>query len=399
MDKLRIGIVGIGNMGTAHAVNINKGLVDGLELTCVCDENPERLKASEQFLTGEVARFTAYDDMLNSGLIDAVMIATPHYFHPPMAIKALQMGFHVLCEKPAGVDAAVVAQMNEVAKNSDKVFGLMFNQRTNPLFQRLKKMVDDGELGTIKHFIWIIHNWYRTQHYYDSGAWRGSWNGEGGGVLINQCPHNLDLWQWIMGMPDRIWANCAIGKYHDITVEDDVTIFAEYKNGAVASFITSTAEYPGTNRLEIDGTMGKAVLEGGKLTFNRLEQDEKITRMESTESFLEAPYETIVYEEEETDDGHLLILRNFTNHILHGEELIAPGTDGIKELTISNAAYLSSWKKEMVDLPLPSGEFTRALAAMQEQEKKYHRERAERKASGSKEPSDGHYEKRWEVRW
>ncbi|MCR5032611.1 MAG: Gfo/Idh/MocA family oxidoreductase [Lachnospiraceae bacterium] len=397
MDNIRIAVVGVGNMGGAHAVNISKGMVPGMELAAICDINPDRIREMEKALEKEVPFYTEFDRLLEDHIVDAILIATPHYLHPPMTIRALQAGYHVLCEKPAGVDASVAEEMNRAAEHSDKVFGLMFNQRTNPLFQRLKDMVAAGQLGQIKHFTWIIHNWYRTQHYYDSGDWRGSWNGEGGGVLINQCPHNLDLWQWLIGMPDRLWANCAIGKYHDITVEDDVTIFAEYDSGAVVSFITSTGEYPGTNRLEIDGSLGKAVLEGGKLTFSKLARDERIICRESPESMPQEAYETIVYEEEETIDGHLLILRNFTDHILLGTELIAPGMEGIKELTISNAAYLSAWKKEMVPIPLPAGEFTAALKDMQEKEKAMHLEK--QKAGGAEPIGSGAYQDRWQVRW
>ena len=224
--------------------------------------------------------------MLDSGDVDAVLIATPHYFHPSLAIKALQKGIHVLIEKPAGVYTKQVMEMNRVAEQSDRIFGIMYNQRTNPMYQKLRDLVQTGELGAIKRTNWII-DWYRPQSYYDSGGWRATWAGEGGGVLLNQDPHQLDLWQWICGMPVRVRAFCAWGKYHNIEVEDEVTAYVEYDNGATGVFITSTAMTPETNRLEVMGER-KVVIEHGQMIFYRNRVPERQFNREYRED-LEAP--------------------------------------------------------------------------------------------------------------
>ena len=349
---LRIGIVGIGNMGSAHAVQLAEGRVDSACLAAVCDCSPERLAWAAQRFGTALAQYRDYRQMLTEGRLDAVLIATPHKLHPPMACDAFEKGIAVLTEKPAGIDIVNVEKMNRAAAASGRPFGIMYNQRTNPLFQKLRSLVRDGTLGEIKRFVWIVNNWYRTQAYYDSGDWRATWNGEGGGVLLNQCPHNLDIWQWILGMPKSVQAFCREGRYHRISVEDDAVIYGEYENGATALFVTSTGEYPGTNRLEISGTRGKAVAEDGELNLYLLEQDERRLCAESTEGMPRIPVHVSRISQVETGSGHLIILQNFTNHILRGEPLLAPGAEGINGLMLSNAAYLSSWKNSRVELPL-----------------------------------------------
>ena len=278
MNKVRIGIIGIGNIGSAHALNIFNGKIKGLELTALCDIDPNRFKWAKNTFGMQIPLYSDYRLLLKSGLVDAILIATPHSLHPFIAMDGFRANLHVLTEKPAGIDTFHVRQMNKAAKESGKIYAIMYNQRTNPLFARLKSMVEEGKLGEIKRFTWIVSNWYRTQAYYNSGTWRGSWSGEGGGVLMNQCPHNLDIWQWITGMPVKIRAFCKYGHYHNITVEDDVTIVAEYANKATAVFITSTGEYPGTNRMEYIGTKGKVIIEEGILKFYSLESDEREIR-------------------------------------------------------------------------------------------------------------------------
>lgn len=232
-------------------------------------------------------------------------------------------------------------RINDIAKKSDRVFGIMFNQRTNPLFIKAKELVKNGQLGELRSTVWIITNWFRTQNYYDSGDWRATWAGEGGGVLLNQAPHNLDVWQWICGMPDYVTAFCDIGQYHDVEVEDNARILTKYKNGAHGVFVTSTGEYPGTNRLEISGDKGKIVIENGAMKFWKLNDSVSKVCKTSKESFTEIPYDYYEIKQTEPESGHIGILKNFTDAILYGKELIAPGTDGIYELMLSNAAYMS----------------------------------------------------------
>lgn len=393
MKQLRVGIIGIGNIGSAHLHWISGERIPGMELTAVCDideKKREYLKKTYSFCRV----FEDYHSLLHSGLTDAVIIATPHYLHPVIAVEAFHAGQHVLTEKPAGVYTGAVRRMNEEAKKSGKQFGIMFNQRTNPLFVKAREIVQSGRLGALKRSVWIVTNWYRTQAYYDSGDWRATWSGEGGGILLNQAPHNLDLWQWILGMPKRIRAFCDTGKYHRIGVEDDVTIYAEYENGARGTFITTTGEAPGTNRLEISGDCGKLVLEDGKLRWWKLAVPEREFCFSAKEEFYQPE---ITYEEyeEEAPEGHPCILTNFADVILHGGELIAPGYEGLNELSISNAAYLSAWTDDWAELPVKEEKFEYYLKQRCKEESLQEKEKAKKAETLFTKT----YSERWKVRW
>ena len=259
MTKVRLGIIGVGNMGSGHAANILAGKCPEIELTAVADRREARRQWAKDTLPEGTAIFEEGSDLIQSGLCDAVHICTPHYQHPTLAMEAFAAGLHVMCEKPAGVYTKAVREMNEAAEKSGKVFAMMFNQRTNCVYRKMHEMVHSGQLGELKRVNWIITDWYRTQIYYDSGDWRATWEGEGGGVLLNQCPHQLDLLQWICGLPKTVQAFCQEGKWHDIEVEDDVTAYLEYPNGATGVFVTTTGDAPGTNRFEVTGTRGKLV--------------------------------------------------------------------------------------------------------------------------------------------
>ena len=384
--QVRFAVVGLGNMGSAHALSIYSGQVVEGVLTAVCDIAPPRRQWAEDTLPG-VAVFDNYDALLAADKADAVIIATPHYLHPPMAIAAFARGLHVLSEKPGGVQVSAVQQMCAAAKASGKVFGVMFNQRTHPLFRRARDIVQCGEIGALKRVQWTVTNWYRTQEYYDSGSWRASWAGEGGGVLINQAPHQLDLLQWICGMPNTVWAHCGVGKYHRIEVEDDATVFMTYENGATATFITATGEYPGTNRLEIVGERGKLVLENNKLRWWKLPRSEREFCFDG--DVPEAEYIEITPDKRES--AHNGILRNFTNAVLHGDELLASGYEAICELTLSNAAYLSAWTGETIALPMDTARFD-ALLAKKAADSAYRFDKVV-------EEADGSYKSRWNVNW
>lgn len=350
-EKIRVGIVGIGNMGTSHLRNYKEGKMPEVEITAVCDIKADRLEWAEKEFP-EIARFDAYEKMLESGLCDAILIAVPHYDHPPMAIKALESGFHVMTEKPAGVYTKQVREMNEVAAKCDKTFAIMYNQRTNPMYRKAREIVKSGEYGELKRVNWIITDWFRTQAYYNSGGWRATWSGEGGGVLLNQCPHNLDLWQWICGMPVKVKAVCRVGQWHDIEVEDDVTIYTEYPNGASGVFITTTGDCPGTNRLEITLDRAKLICEDNKLRMYVLENDTSDIINKSEDGFAKTDGEWIDVELEGENNQHSGVMNAFAANILRGEELIAKGEEGINGLTISNAAFLSSWLDKTIELPI-----------------------------------------------
>ena len=324
MDKVRFGIVGFGNMGTGHCKYLNAGEIEGATLAAICDIKPAKLEMAKEAYP-DVALFDNHMDMFKSGKIDAVIIATPHYFHPTIGIDAFNCGINVISEKPAGVYTKQVEEIMAVAKKSGLAYGMMFNQRTNPMYQKMREMVQGGELGNLYRCVWIITDWFRTQSYYDSGDWRATWDGEGGGVLLNQCPHQLDLWQWIFGMPTRIHAFCHEGKYHNIEVEDDVTAYAEYANGATGVFITTTGEAPGTNRFEITGTLGKLVAEGNTLKFTKNEVDAGEFSRTSEQGFGKPKTEYIEYKFENGGPQHKGITQNFTDHLIKGTPLLASG--------------------------------------------------------------------------
>ncbi len=352
MKEVRFGIVGIGNMGSSHAKNLFESKITGAILSAVCDTDPQKRNWAEESLPG-VRIYENYSDLLNDKEIDAIIIATPHYLHPVIAIEAFENKLNVLTEKPAGVYIQKVEEMNSAAEKSGKVFGIMYNQRTNPIFKRAREIISSGEAGEVKRVVWIITNWYRRQEYYDSGLWRATWKDEGGGVLINQCPHNIDILQWIVGMPSKVTARCYYGKYHDIEVEDDVSAFFEFPCGATGAIFTSTGENPGTNRLEISCDKAKIVIENGKLSMWKYNLPETEYRYFTSDEYKSGvTYEYSEYiPEESMVSAHNQILQNFTNSILYGEELISPGYDGIRGLTISNAIHLSDWIGETVEIP------------------------------------------------
>ncbi|NLG25725.1 MAG: Gfo/Idh/MocA family oxidoreductase [Clostridiales bacterium] len=360
MDQVRVGIIGIGNMGSGHARSITGGQVAGMALCAVADINPDRLKWAEENLPGAL-RFDSAEAMMESGAIDAVIVATPHYFHPTYVAAALKKGLHAMCEKPAGVYTKAVREVNELAARSQATYAIMFNQRTNSVYKKLRELVQGGELGRVRRANWLITNWYRPQSYYDSGAWRATWSGEGGGVLLNQCPHNLDLWQWILGMPVRVRAFAHEGKWHDIEVEDDVTAYMEYENGATGVFITSTGDAPGTNRLEIALDGGKLVCDGSSIRLYKLEMPEPEFSRTYRGGFGEPRWELIDVETDGDNPQHVGVLRAFAAHILRGEPLVAPGEEGIRGLTLSNAMHLSSWLDRTVTLPLDEELFLKEL--------------------------------------
>ena len=351
MTKVRLGSIGVGNMGSGHAANILAGKCPEIELTAVADRREARRQWAKDTLPEGTAIFEEGSDLIQSGLCDAVHICTPHYQHPTLAMEAFAAGLHVMCEKPAGVYTKAVREMNEAAEKSGKAFAMMFNQRTNCVYRKMHEMVHSGQLGELKRVNWIITDWYRTQIYYDSGDWRATWDGEGGGVLLNQCPHQLDLLQWICGLPKTVQAFCQEGKWHDIEVEDDVTAYLQFANGATGVFVTTTGDAPGTNRFEVTGTLGKLVCENDKLTFWKLAQDEREFCRTATEGFAQPQCQQVEVETDGENLQHVGVLNAFAGKILHGTPLVAEGTEGLGGLTLSNAMHLSSWLGRAVDIP------------------------------------------------
>lgn len=365
MKQVRYGIVGLGNQGSSYCLNLfDKGKIKDAVVSAMCDVNPAKIENIRNKTTNRQAvYFERYTDMLDSGLCDAVLVETPHYLHPEIVTECLKRNLHVVCEKPAGVYAKQVREMNEAAEKSGALFGMMFNQRTNCVYRKMREMIAQGMVGTLQRINWIITDWFRTQHYYDTGSWRATWAGEGGGVLINQCPHQLDLVCWIVGeTPSRVRGFCRYGRWHEIEVEDEVTAYFEYANGATGVFITTTGEAPGTNRLEISGTKGKLLCENDKLYYDRNGEDSAEYLRASGESFGRP---ACIREEVETDGRnpqHEGILNNFTAAVLGKEKLFVEGREGINGVRLMNAIELSGWRNgEEVAFPADEEEYLREL--------------------------------------
>ena len=358
MKTVRIGIVGIGNMGSVHARNILAGKIERLELTAVADSDPQKVARVPQ-----VKGFSTADEMIASGLIDAILIATPHYDHTTIGIKALKAGMHVLVEKPLSVHRADCERLIAAHTNKKQVFAAMFNQRTDHYYLKIRDLIQSGELGEIRRVNWIITDWFRTETYYSSGGWRATWGGEGGGVLLNQCPHNLDLFQWMFGLPKRIRAHCSFGKYHSIEVEDDVTAYFEFPNGATGVFITSTGEAPGTNRLEITAERGKVVYEKDKITYTRNVQEMTAFSRTTDQSFGRPDVWEVNIPAPSHGEQHNGILKNFTDAILDGAPLVAPAAEGIRSVELANAMLMSAWTDKAVTFPIDGKKYERLLKA------------------------------------
>ena len=362
MEKVRIGVIGVGGMGSNHLESIQN--IERAQLTAVCDICKETAdKKGEQY---NVKAYYDSQELIDSGDVDAIIIATPHYDHTPITVAGLKGGMHVLTEKPIAVHKQDAEKMITAhAEYPELIFAAMFQMRTEGLYKKIKQLIVDGEVGKLMRISWIITNWFRSQSYYDAGGWRATWSGEGGGVLLNQCPHQLDLFQWFFGLPSKIRAFCTLGKYHNIEVEDDVTAYCEYPEGHTSTFITSTGEGPGTNRLEIMGDRGRIVVENGKIHFTRTEMSVK-EWTDTTETRFDPPptWEIEIPYKNEGVVGHQGIIANFVDAILDGTDLIAPAQEGIKSVELANCMLSSSLDNDAVNLPLDSAKFADALQGL-----------------------------------
>jgi len=364
MEKqVKIGIIGTGGMGVSHVHSVYD--LPNTALAAVCDIDPAKFDRYKPEVRDSVEKFTNSKDFFDKADMDAVIISTPHYDHVPLAVEALRRGKHVLVEKPVAVEKkAAMELLKEAEKYPELVKCIMLCQRTLPPHIKLKRLIDSGELGTIKRINWIVTDWFRSQFYYDSGDWRASWRGEGGGVLLNQCPHQLDLLQWFFGMPKKIHALLNIGKYHDIEVEDEVTAVMEFESGASGVFVASTGEAPGTNRLEIAATRGKVVFENGIIKFFRNEiADDEFCKTSKLGFAKPGVWNVeIPFTYPPNFSQHRNIITNFADVILNGGELIAPLEEGIRSLEIGNAMLMSGLTGETVDLPIDHERFSGMLA-------------------------------------
>ena len=362
MNKVRLGIIGMGNIGKRHAGYLLEGRLPRCELVGVCSTSPPKL---EPYRAKGLKIFDNAQYLIQSREVDAVIVATPHYQHTSIGTAVLEAGLHLMVEKPISAHKADAQRLIAVAgKHPDRVFAAMFQLRTEPRYLKIRNLIQGGELGEIVRLGWIITDWYRTEAYYASGGWRATWKGEGGGVLLNQCLHNLDVIAWLLGMPARVRGFCQLGRYHDIEVEDNVTAYLEYPNGATGVFITSTGETPGTNRFEIAGTRGKVVLENNRLTITRNESDMIEFSRAAKVGFAkpEVRHEEIPFQDAVAP--HAALIQNFVDAILDGAPLIAPGEEGLHSVELANAMLYASLIGQTVELPLDGAAFERKLGEL-----------------------------------
>ncbi|CZR07521.1 Gfo/Idh/MocA family protein [Trichococcus collinsii] len=363
-EKVKLGIIGYGAEGGMYAgffKNNDERLNDNIELAAICDNDPaKKAKIAEDF--PGLPFFDNYLDLLESGIVNAIVTTVPHYDHCVMGIAALERGIHLLGEKPAGVYTKDVERLIETSKKyPETTFAIFFNQRTNPLYRRVKQLMDEKAIGDLQRATWIITTWWRPQGYYNQSAWRATWGGEGGGVLVNQAPHQLDLLQWICGKPEKVYAKLQYGAGRKIVVENEVNALLDFGNGATGSFITCTNDIVGTDRFEIFGTKGKIIVEDSKklivkqLTAPEAELSENMDMQDVMRLFMGQinmeDYVKVTEEEFVTPQGlqHISVLNNFADHIVNGEPLLANGEEGINGVTLANAMHLSSWLDKEVD--------------------------------------------------
>lgn len=357
MNAVKLGIIGVGSMGRFHIDKLAS--VKPVSIAAICDIKKDR--ADEVAAKCGCPAFTDHTALLKSKLCDAVLIATPHYDHTTIGIAALKAGLHVLVEKPISVHKADCERLIAAHRNKKQVFAAMFNQRTDPRYRKVKELVDTGALGKLDRITWIITDWFRTEAYYASGGWRATWGGEGGGVLLNQCPHNLDLWQWMFGMPQTVRGFCKIGSKHNIEVEDDVTAVLGYDNGCTGVFITSTGEAPGTNRLEVAGEHGKVIVEGNEIRFTRNTESAN-TFLKTTPDLWSRPdVWNIQIPVSGTGGQHTEILQNFVDAIVKGQKLIAPAAEGLRSVELGNSMLYSSEIGDTVKMPLSGKAYEKML--------------------------------------
>ncbi|MCM3723260.1 Gfo/Idh/MocA family protein [Solibacillus isronensis] len=380
MKKVRLGIIGLGAQGGAYAGFIAEGRVPNMEIGAICDiDSAKKELAAEKYPS--VPFYEDYIDMMESGNVDAIITCVPHYLHPEMGIQALKRDIHSLLEKPAGVYTKQVKELNDFAATKPELtFGIMFNQRANELYQKVKEIIDNDEIGSIRRTNWIITTWWRPQGYYDQSAWRATWEGEGGGVLVNQAPHQLDLMQWIAGMPKKVYSNVKYGYQRNIAVEDEVTAMFDYGNGATGVFITATHDIMGTDRFEIHGDKGKIIVDDSKkVTIKRLKRPEaemsaSMDMQDVMKIFMGGGADDIYDEEvlefkDEWGVQHTSVLKNFADNVLDGTPLLAPGSDGIYGVALANAIHLSSWLGKEVELPVDENLYFAELSKKIEEEK------------------------------
>ena len=369
MEQVRMALIGFGGMGSKYAAMIRNGQIDGMVLAGVCCRNAPGQKVLREEYPGVAIYRDVKDTLAHAAEFDAALIVTPHTSHVEIARQMVAAGKHILLDKPAGVYARQVRELTEQAEKAGVSFGMMFNNRANPAFGKARELLQSGAIGTPVRAVWVCNTWFRTPAYHKSAPWRSSWNGECGGLLINQSQHYLDLWLWLLGMPDKVYTDLSFGRYVPITVDDAVDMQLLYDNGLHGTFISSTGEAPGVNRLEIWGDKGRLCVEDTARVF--LDENEVSTTRfaaESTQVYGDLPHHCRELPVEPTPEMYQTILRNFCDHLRKGTPMIADGTDGLRAVELTNGAYVSAWLERKVQLPVEDGVFEELLHKKMEEE-------------------------------
>jgi predicted dehydrogenase len=355
MQPLRIGLVGLGTMGRGHLSK--ETALPEVQIVGVADVDPAAVQSASQ--TYGLPGYSSYQELIENGNCEAILIATPHPFHAPIAQYAARHGLHILSEKPIAVTVAEADAMLDAAKKAGVLLGVMFQTRTEPWFKATHDLLASGVIGPIYRSVIVASHWYRTQAYYDSGSWRGTWTGEGGGVLMNQSPHSLDMFIWLGGKPTRVLARTST-RFHRIEVEDTAEALIDYGGDHTGYLYTSTAEWPGDDRYEFSGERGKLVVNGRSVRLYRATE-----RVQDTIDHLAVwgkptgAWEEIPVEGE--PPGHAAVVVQFARAVRLGEPLVATGEDGVNSLELGNAIMLSGDLNQAVDLPLNRNAYDRFL--------------------------------------
>lgn len=306
--------------------------------------------------------FPDYPSMLSATRPDVVVIMTPHPFHAEIAIAALEAGCHVLCEKPMAVHVGEADAMIAAAERAGRLLAVSLQFRHRPEIVAAKQIVDAGGLGELQR-VDVLACWTRANRYYQQMPWRGTWKGEGGGVLMNQAPHNLDLACYLAGPPSRVvaWTRTRL---QPIEAEDTAHAMLSWPGGAMGTIHASTAEADTGDRIELLGTGGRLLVTPGHLTYERFSPDLR-QHVQETEILWGGPEaQSVPVDLPPGEADHAAVYRDLHDAILHGTPLRSDGVQGRLSLELANAITLSSQRDVAVSLPLDRTAYAELLAEL-----------------------------------
>ncbi|MAQ10247.1 MAG: oxidoreductase [Gammaproteobacteria bacterium] len=350
---VRVGVVGTGNIGSQHILLLQSGKIKGAQLAATASRSASSLQT-------DVPHFKDYREMFSHADINAVLIATPTMSHVEIAQAAIQCGLPIMMEKPLAMSVGQAEKLLALVPDHLQ-FAIMLSQRFDPAYARLKQLLMNNAIGNLQRIGWTMTKWYRPDIYYKVSRWRGTWPGEGGGLLINQCIHNLDVLQWLVGLPDSITAKVGFGKHHDIDVEDEVSAIMTFDNGAIGTLTASSGEAPGVNRLEIVGDRGSLILEHGVIDVLRADENVRTHCRTTHEMFGMPVFDREVIEITEESNQHAAVLQNFVDSLEIGSELLTPTEQGLGSLQLANGILLSAWNNETVTVPIDTNQYEARL--------------------------------------